>query len=268
MRPRLLDVFCGAGGATKGYQRAGFYVIGVDNRPQPNYCGDELWQDDALEFLANVDTAAFAAIHASPPCQAHTLHNGARDDHPDLIGPTRELLQQTGLPYIIENVPGAPLLEPFTLCGTMFPGSRIEIFSRDRELRRHRLFETNWDVGLLPQCNHRFQAAGIYGDHFRMGRRSSDGEYSGAFALELGGTLMGIDWMTWPELTQAIPPAYTQWIGTQLIWHLERESNLATERGNRREETEQSVSPSQPSQQSSRSPAPLAQPTTRQTPTK
>jgi DNA (cytosine-5)-methyltransferase 1 len=207
-----------------GYHRAGFDVVGVDIAPQPNFPFD-CHQADALQVLREQRTYVrheFDAIHASPPCQAHTLHNGARDDHPDLIAPTRELLEQTGLPYVIENVVGAPLFEPFTLCGTMFPGHQIHVGMQARELHRHRLFETNWDVGLLPQCLHRWKAAGVYGDHLRMGRRSSQGEYSGARALELGSEVMGIDWMTWPELTQAIPPSYTQWIGTQLVWHLDR----------------------------------------------
>jgi DNA (cytosine-5)-methyltransferase 1 len=223
----LLDLFCGAGGAAMGYHRAGFEVVGVDVKPQPNY-PFEFVQDDALKWLTerlSVGPMSYDldAIHASPPCQAHTLHNGARTDHPDLIGPTRELLEQTGLPYVIENVVGAPLNDPFLLCGSMFPGHLVQVGYDTRELRRHRLFETNWDVGLVPQCQHRWRASGVYGDHFRMGRRSSDGEFSGARALELGSAVMGIDWMTWPELVQAIPPSYTQWIGCQLVWHLERE---------------------------------------------
>jgi DNA (cytosine-5)-methyltransferase 1 len=229
MKPRLLDLFCGAGGAAMGYSRAGFGVVGVDIHPQPNY-PFEFVQADALGFLIDAGHdrfrfGPFDAIHASPPCQAFTsMQAVARnaDAHEDLLEPTRRLLEQTGLPYIIENVPGAPLIEPFTLCGTMFPGHQLHVGNDARELHRHRLFETNWDVGLLPQCLHRWKAAGVYGDHLRMGRRSSQGEFSGAVALELGSKVMGIDWMTWPELTQAIPPSYTQWIGTQLVWHLDR----------------------------------------------
>src|SRR5215472_2155359 len=112
-RPRLLDLFCGAGGATKGYQRAGFHVTGVDIEPQPRYCGDEFIQADALEVLADLEfLAGFDVIHASPPCQAYSrtqrFHN-VRHDHPDLLPPTRARLIASGLPYVIENVEGAPL---------------------------------------------------------------------------------------------------------------------------------------------------------------
>ncbi len=221
-RPRLLDLFCGAGGAAVGYHRAGFDVVGVDIVPQPNY-PFEFICDDALGFLSDKYVAwaeRFDAIHASPPCQAHTLHNGARDDHPDLIAPTRELLEQTGLPYVIENVVGAPLHEPFLLCGSHF-GLEVGVGSIEkRQLRRHRLFETNWPIGLLPQCNHVGVAVGVYGHHFRLGRRSSDGEYSGAAARTFASAAMGIDWMTWPELVEAIPPAYTEFIGEQLLAHI------------------------------------------------
>jgi DNA (cytosine-5)-methyltransferase 1 len=115
---------------------------------------------------------------------------------------------------VIENVVGAPLRDTFQLCGSSF---NLGVRGLDRQLRRHRVFETNWPIGLIPQCRHEGKAVGIYGDHLRMGRRSSDGEYSGAKALYYGSDAMGIDWMTWPELVQAIPPAYTHFIGEQLI---------------------------------------------------
>lgn len=219
-KPRLLDLFCGAGGASVGYHRAGFEVVGVDIKRQPNYPFPFIL-DDVLHLLGR-DSAngeplfvvdSFDAIHASPPCQAYTLHNGARDDHPNLIGSTRELLEATGLPYVIENVPGAPLLEPFKLCGSSFG-----LGAAGQQLRRHRYFETNWPMGMLPPCAHQGRACGIYGDHFRLGRRSSYGELSGAEALAHGGIAMGIDWpMTWDELKEAIPPAFTEYIGTQLL---------------------------------------------------
>src|SRR5690348_3701176 len=136
-RPRLLDLFCGAGGCAAGYQDAGFYVVGVDKEPQPNYCGDVFIQTDALEILAEWHFDAFDAIHASPPCQRYSLAQNASknaDAHPDLVEPVREALQATGLPYVIENVPGAPLLDPITLCGKSF----------GLNVKRHRLFETNW----------------------------------------------------------------------------------------------------------------------------
>ena len=116
MRPRLLDLFCGAGGATMGYHRAGFDVVGVDIAPQPNYPFNFV-QDDSSHpagrcAAALVPDWGIAAIHASPPCQSYTRSGGrvARDGrHPDLLGPTRELLEATGLPWVIENVPGAPM---------------------------------------------------------------------------------------------------------------------------------------------------------------
>jgi len=135
---RLLDLFCCAGGAGTGYHQAGFDVVGVDINQQLNYpftfvCADALKLDP--EFIASFD-----AIHASPPCQSYSdlaKRNGNADDWPRLIEPVRELLIQTGLPYIIENVEGAPLINPVILCGTMFPGLRVI---------RHRLFEANFEI--------------------------------------------------------------------------------------------------------------------------
>lgn len=135
-KPRLLDLFCGAGGCAKGYQRAGFHVTGVDIKPQPRYCGDEFHQADALEYLA-AHGREFDAIHASPPCQRYTMaQNAAKnaDAHPDLVDPVRDLLLSTRKPWIIENVVGAPLKNPAVLCGLSF-GLKV---------RRHRLFETSF----------------------------------------------------------------------------------------------------------------------------
>lgn len=224
----LLDAFCGAGGCTKGYQRAGFYVIGVDLHPQPNYCGDHFIQADALEFLEDAWHRDYKvdAIHASPPCQAYsTLRHAAehkRDSYPDLIPETRRLLQATGLPYVIENVVGAPLLEPIELCGSMFG-----LGSGDRQLRRHRLFESNVFM-FQPECNHVGEAIGVYGggpvgrytfnngakrDYY--GRR---GGYQGTVAEKR--EAMQIDWMSAKEINQAIPPAYTEFIGRQLAQYI------------------------------------------------
>lgn len=196
-----------------GYHLAGFDVVGVDIEPQPRYPFTFV-QADALTFLRELDygVLAYAAIHASPPCQAHTslkIMANARE-HIDLIAPTREALGLTGIPWTIENVVGAPLVNPTRLCGTSFG---LGVPSLDRELRRHRLFETSWHLGLAPPCGHRRRACGIYGDHFRLGRRSSDGEFSGERALAYGSEAMGIDWMTWPELKEAIPPDYTRFLG-------------------------------------------------------
>jgi hypothetical protein len=155
VKPRLLDLFCGAGGAAMGYQEAGFYVVGVDVKPQPNYCGDEFFHEDALAVLESgleLPGPAFDAIHASPPCQHYanvTAWRGNQDDHPDLIAPTRKLLEATRLPYVIENVRTRELRGDHMLCGSMF----------GLPLRRHRYFETNWHDpiamwGRLNPCAH------------------------------------------------------------------------------------------------------------------
>lgn len=235
-KPRLLDLFCGAGGCTKGYQRAGFYVVGVDNKPQPNHCGEEFHQADALEVLDTLlagDTwqgyrlEDFAAIHASPPCQAHsTIGKQIRQrfesiEHIDLVAPTRELLVRTGLPYVIENVPGAPLVAAVTLCGSSF----------GLDVRRHRLFETNW--GLMgPPCAHGWQTPRFRSLDKRRGAKSVvpvhgssqlasvvgvHGHINYAGEQELRKKAMDIDWMSPYELTQAIPPAYTELVGHQLM---------------------------------------------------
>jgi hypothetical protein len=204
-RPRLVDLCCGGGGATKGYQRAGFYVVGVDVKPQPNYCGDEFYQADALEFPLD----GFDAVHASPPCQRYIrggLSNKAR--HPDLLGPIRERLEASGLPWVIENVPGAPMRPDVVLCGSMF----------GLEVRRHRWFESN--AGLLPwtlSCDHSRPVAGVYG-HSHGKRGAWPGMLSDNH--EVWSRAMGIDWMTSAELADAIPPAYTQLIGADLLRYM------------------------------------------------
>jgi DNA (cytosine-5)-methyltransferase 1 len=203
-KPRLLDLFCGAGGAAMGYSRAGFEVVGVDIKPQPHY-PFEFHQADALEYVAE-HGREFDAIHASPPCQAYAITNNIwkkRDAYPMLIEPTRDLLVASGLPYVIENVPGAPLIDPVILCGDMF-GLRVI---------RHRLFESS--VFMLHPVHVKHTARASYG------RTPKNGEHftiSGHFGDVAGGRkAMGIDWMTRDELAQAIPPAYTEWIGAQLI---------------------------------------------------
>ena len=165
-KPIILDAFCGAGGAAKGYQRAGFYVIGCDIKPQPHYCGDEFYQMDALDFIREFADRA-DIIHASPPCQRYSVMTKGRwqdriDGHPDLIAKTRELLIKSGKPYIIENVVGArkELINPVMLCGTMF---KLET-KGGSQLRRHRYFEASFPVGLTPPCQHNNGSAiGVYG---------------------------------------------------------------------------------------------------------
>lgn len=234
VKPRLLDLFCGAGGAGMGYHRAGFDVVGVDLNPQPNY-PFEFHQMDALSVLDYFNVAlTFDAIHASPPCQAYStmrvMHN-ARNDHPELVDITRERLVATGLPWVIENVPGSPLnagppslfesTSGVTLCGSMFG-----LNNGEAELRRHRLFESNVTLP-QPPCRHRLPVIGFYGDHARTlqrtiaGHRDRGGDITGLERkMPLVRDLLGIDWMTWHEAVLAIPPAFTEWVGRRMLDHL------------------------------------------------
>jgi DNA (cytosine-5)-methyltransferase 1 len=230
----LLDLFCGAGGCTKGYQEAGFYVVGVDLKPQPNYCGDAFFQTDALDVLEalveerQVDwlwpsaLTNLAAVHASPPCQAYTsmrhFGKGAGEGAPELIEPTRELLIATGLPYVIENVPTAPLISPYKLCGSSF----------GLNVWRHRLFETNFPM-MSPGCAHFLapKPIAVYGDHPQTPGEKGTRRVRRARSLKEGQDAMGIDWMPWKELTQAIPPAMTEHIGGYLLAHIEAERKVA-----------------------------------------
>lgn len=211
---RLLDLFCGAGGAAMGYYRAGFTdITGIDNRPMPRY-PFKFIQADALEYLAE-HGQEYDVIHASPPCQAYvdTNKNGSKESrHPRLIPDLRTLLQDKQKTYIIENIHKAPLLANLMLCGTMF----------NLRVIRHRYFECSFFPGLTLSCNHWGQVAngdfiGVYamgGRGHRHGKGKRDGppmapkvtpEYA-----------MNIDWMSKIELHEAIPPAYTEFIGKQL----------------------------------------------------
>ena len=224
MRPRLLDLFCGAGGAAMGYHRAGFDVVGVDIKPQPNY-PFEFWQRDALMFVKSDfrDIGQFDAIHASPPCQAFTAYrrkgHGVGDGYGDFITETRELLNATGLPWVIENVEGAPLRSPLMLCGSMF--------DPPLDVQRHRYFETDWPVDDPPwSCRHRvwaprFPAATNRGP---MSRRTVEvGVWR--IPLKTQKRAMGVDWdCTLDELSQMVPPSMTEFIGHQLMAHLARVS--------------------------------------------
>ena len=219
--PRLLDTFCGAGGCSMGYHRAGFEVVGVDIEPQPHYCGDEFVQGDAIEYIQERGRE-FDVIHASPPCQKHvTLQHinkaqGRQNLHVDLIATTRAALIQTGKPYVIENVQGSSLKTQIILCGHSFGLER---------LARHRHFESNYLL-FAPPCSHRrstMPIIGVYGDR-PDGHRVSERRYRltrTAKSLEEAIEIMDIDWMTWPEIKEAIPPVYTEWLGRQLLAALE-----------------------------------------------
>lgn len=188
-----------------GYSRAGFDVVGVDILQQPHY-PFEFHQEDALEFLnrwGRWATRNFDAIHASPPCQAYSVATPDRSIHPDLYGAVRDLLEATGLPWVIENVPGAPYRSGITLCGGMF----------GMEVRRHRNFETSWMLLTEPHtCPEKpWTVTGHPNGKARETPRHRDA------ATADGPRLMGCEWMTWNECVQAIPPAYTQFIGRALM---------------------------------------------------
>jgi DNA (cytosine-5)-methyltransferase 1 len=203
-RPLLLDLFSGAGGAAMGYHRAGFHVTGVDIAPQPRYCGDTFIQGDALEYLA-AHGHEYDVIHASPECQgySHLTPHKYRQNHPLQIADVRALLKSLAKPYIIENVRGARkhLHSPVMLCGSMFG---LPIF-------RHRYFEIGgFETLLAPPCCHNFRPIPINSSSAQ--RTANKAECSEG---------LQIDWMIRAELRQAIPPAYTEWIGRQLMWHLQ-----------------------------------------------
>lgn len=224
-RPHLLDLYCCAGGAAMGYHRAGFDIVGVDIDPQPNYPFTFV-QADALDYLAE-HGSQFDARHASPPCQAYSTitPESARERHAMLIEPTRDLLQEIGGPFVIENVEGARkhLRNPVRLCGSAF----------DLRVRRHRYFETNWPL-LGTTCTHDQQGevVGVYGQHPDRKRHwRPDGTSRGVKATSLedaSDALGGVEWMTWLEMAECIPPAYTEHIGRQLIAHLGAETSTLT----------------------------------------
>jgi DNA (cytosine-5)-methyltransferase 1 len=212
-KPRLLDLFCCAGGAGMGYKKAGFEVVGVDISAQPHNPLPFI-QADAL----NLDPkfiATFDAIHASPPCQSYSdlaKRNGNAHAWPRLIEPVREMLIDTGLPYVIENVEGAPLIDPVVLCGTMFPRLRV---------LRHRLFEANFNIVPPPHKKHpKVHTFDKRKSHY--GKTDEWKDYvqvtgGGNCTLAAASEAMGINWMTKGEINESIPPAYTELIGRQLL---------------------------------------------------
>lgn len=203
MKPRLLDLYCKAGGAAMGYYYAGFTIVGIDIEPQPHY-PFEFYQANALDYPLE----GFDAYHASPPCQAYSMAGqqwrAAGKEYPDLIEITRNRLKPTGKPYIIENVLGSPLINPTKLNGSMFK----------MRIRRTRLFETSFEMPLvlLPKEER---------SNFKMGRPVKDGDIVtpvGHFSnVPYVKKQMGIDWMTQGELAEAIPPAYTFFLGQYLM---------------------------------------------------
>lgn len=234
---RILDLYCGAGGAAVGYQRAGFEVVGVDIEDQPRY-PFQFIQADALSGEVFDYAMNFAdAIHASPPCQRYsTLSKRFRTDRlhgfPDLLGATRELLKATGLPYVIENVPGAPLNNPTILCGSQFnltamwpgvgpPGTPREPVRVG--LWRHRGFETSFALPDPGPHDHSYTAVPVYG--YTNNRLFRGKGLNGESFSDLREQVMGIDWMEHEELNEAIPPAYTEHIGQALYRYLDSTSN-------------------------------------------
>jgi DNA (cytosine-5)-methyltransferase 1 len=309
-RPRALDLFCKEGGATKGLQRAGFHVTGVDIEAQRRYCGDMFYQADALTFPLD----GYDFIWASPPCQAFTKlrHMPTAREHPDLIEPVRARLVASGVPWCIENVEDAPLGESgylIVLCGTMFG---LQTADGRAELRRHRLFETSFSIPLRPACQHGYRSVcsvvghtppqighmakrrvitvignkpecnigrhdGTLGGHRRtaicvngevsplagsmpaardsitVGGKRAMGGYAGRRAITVTGSTaqtnidhnrtretfsvrdaqaaMGINWMGMRGLSQAVPPAYSEFIGRQVLALLECQQLTSATKG-------------------------------------
>jgi len=200
---KILDMFCGAGGCSAGYAKAGFSVTGVDLYKQPRY-PFEFYQEDAIKFLL-ANYTKYDIVHASPPCQFYSKTKVlTKKNHVDLVLKTREALLSCGVPYIIENVVGAELIKPTLLCGTMF----------NLSLYRHRIFETSFpvtapvhNVHIVPQV--------------KMGRKPGPHEYiqvvGNFIGIDIAKEAMGISWMIGKELSQAIPPAYTEYIANQFI---------------------------------------------------
>ena len=207
---KLLDLYCKAGGASRGYQLAGFEVVGVDIKKQKRY-PYEFIQADCLELMKDMEfLRSFDVITASPPCQTHSITQHLRNaqgkstDKIDLIPQTREALIASGKPYVIENVPGSPLINPIQMCGSHF-GLKV---------RRHRRFESNLPLIGSP-CKHKEQGkpVGVYGS---MKDEIPGGGHT-AKTIEQAREAMGIDWMIWGELVEAIPPVYTETIGKQIL---------------------------------------------------
>jgi DNA (cytosine-5)-methyltransferase 1 len=205
VKPRLLDLFCGAGGCSVGYERAGFDVTGVDIELQPHYPLWNVLQDDAMALLDDDEfVSGFDVIHASPPCQMYSrAMRHLAFDQPMLIEPVRERLREIGKPYVIENVVGAPMEDAVTVCGT---GLGLRVY-------RHRLFESNLPLVGTP-CDHRQPAMN---PHNQAGRDSMYAEFGRCDPEPRWRQEMGVGWMSRYEAREAIPPAYTEFIGRQVM---------------------------------------------------
>lgn len=229
---RLLDLFCGAGGAAMGYHRAGFEVVGVDTKPQPRY-PFRFVQADALTLVRDVLEGCwhtpgpgsqclghFDAVHASPPCFDHTALAAMTggDGTGWMLDATRTLVAGWGLPYVIENVPGAPMPGALRLCGTEFGLRAIDHDGGIVALRRHRYFESNAMLMGAGGCQHdpRIRWAGVYGGNNNGPKRGRNCGY--VPRIDVRRKLMDIDWMIRAEINLAIPPPpYTEHIGHQLM---------------------------------------------------
>lgn len=209
-----LDLFCCAGGAAKGLTDAGWYVVGVDINPQPNYPYAFVQAD-----VMNLEFRGFGLIWASPPCQGYSdmQHAPGAKGAPRLIEPVRAKLERSKTRYVIENVEGAPLRNPVILCGSHFG-----LGAQGCQLQRHRQFECNFPVE-QPECRHSGPVIGVYGGHARKRAASAGGR--GTRDVWVGGhraaasEAMAIDWMTLNEMSQAIPPAFAEHIGRAALAH-------------------------------------------------
>lgn len=208
---KALDLFCGAGGAGEGLRRAGFIVHGVDLRPQPNN-PHAFVEADAMTYPLD----GYDFIWASPPCQTHTAYRrrggGVGDKYECHIAALRDRLRLSGIPYVIENVVGAPLESPTLLCGSMF----------GLDVQRHRLFEASFPM-FSPLCDHSRWTARFPCATNRTNKRKTVEIGVWRIPLNVQRAAMGIDWMTLAELTLAIPPAYSEWVGRQWLTERERE---------------------------------------------
>ena len=224
----LLTLFSGGGGDAEGYRRAGFRVIGVDSADHSGAfarIGCEFHQMDWREGLRRFGHLA-DVIHGSPPCQRFSIASRCRPGlaakYPDLIGPVREALTAWGGPWVIENVPGAPLLDPVMLCGSMF-GLQAEFPPHGTVgLQRHRLFESNVTLAAPAGCRHEPPALRVFG-HGRPG----NSDLTGPGYAQAARDVMGISWMNRDQLTEAIPPAYSAWIGRHLMAAVTGEARAA-----------------------------------------